>query len=235
MTALPVRAPALGVQLAALLRRQIVTGELTAGAHLVEQNLASDHGVSRGPVRDALRELLTEGLIESRQRGFFVKAFTRRDVDELYEVRGSLEQLACELTIRRRPRDWSAVEAATTAMLRAADAQDWSRFAAHDLAFHTAFYEMSGNTRLEALWRQQWPIFAVLLDLTNSQDADLHPSAIGHVKLLELAQKHEVTAFAQALADHLDGSKQRMCAMLLPDGVANPAGPHGDGEAAPTG
>nr|WP_231980695.1 GntR family transcriptional regulator [Tessaracoccus coleopterorum] len=63
------KAVALGEQLAALLRSKIVRGQLEPGAHLVEDALAAEYGVSRGPVRDALRALLAEGLLESRKRG----------------------------------------------------------------------------------------------------------------------------------------------------------------------
>jgi GntR family transcriptional regulator of gluconate operon len=84
MSSMPIRSVALGEQLAALLRARVVRGELEPGTHLVEDAVAADHGVSRGPVRDAFRMLLAEGLLESRRRGFFVKAFTQRDVAELY-------------------------------------------------------------------------------------------------------------------------------------------------------
>lgn len=210
----PRRAEPLGDQLAGLLRARIVTGELAGGTHLVEEALAADHDVSRGPVRDALKSLLAEGLLESRRRGFFVRDFTRDDVEELYAVRGAIEQLAGELAIAAVAADWSPAERAVQRMQAAADAGDWRDFAAHDLEFHSVFYRLSGNRRLAALWNQYRPTFAVLLDVTNSQDADLHPSADDHAKLLRLARSGDRAQFAAVLSEHLAGSKNRMCTAL---------------------
>ena len=91
------RAVSLGDQLAEILRAQIVEGDLAAGTHLVEDTLASDHDVSRGPVRDAIKTLMAEGWLESRRRGFFVRELTATDITELYQIREAAEQLASAL------------------------------------------------------------------------------------------------------------------------------------------
>lgn len=85
-------------------------GQLAPGTHLVEDALASDHDVSRGPVRDAFKVLLAEGLVDNRRRGFFVRGFTADDIEELYALREAVEQLACRLTITAAPMDWSPAE-----------------------------------------------------------------------------------------------------------------------------
>lgn len=211
MSSMQIRSVALGEQLARLLRARVVRGEVEPGTHLVEDALAADHGVSRGPVRDALRVLLAEGLIESRRRGYYAKAFTQHDVAELYEVRAAAERLAGRLAIARGGEaDWSAAERNLDRMRRCAEVRDEAAFAVADLAFHTEFYRASGNSRLLALWQQYEPTFATLLEITNAQDADLTPSYQDHRLLLDLAKAGDVDRFLEALDEHLDGSRRRL-------------------------
>lgn len=205
------RPVALGEQLAELLRGRIVGGDLAPGTHLVEDALATEHDISRGPVRDALRILTGEGLLESRRRGYWVRGFTQADIDELYQIRSAAEHLACGLAMQRaQESDWVMARRHLAAMQEMADKGDGHAYAKADLAFHTDFYVLSGNARLLTLWRQYQPTFATLLDVTNAQDSDLHPSALDHARLLELAEAGDAKAFAQVLDAHLEGSRRRM-------------------------
>ncbi|MDO5533668.1 MAG: GntR family transcriptional regulator [Propionibacteriaceae bacterium] len=205
------RPVALGEQLAELLRGRIVGGELAPGTHLVEDALATEHDVSRGPVRDALRILTGEGLLESRRRGYWVRGFTVADIDELYQIRSAAEHLACGLALQRATEgDWAMARHYVAVMQETADRGEGHAYAKADLAFHTEFYVLSGNARLLALWRQYQPTFATLLDVTNAQDSDLHPSAHDHVRLLELAEVGDAVRFAEVLDGHLEGSRRRM-------------------------
>ncbi|GAB3707103.1 GntR family transcriptional regulator [Mariniluteicoccus flavus] len=197
--------------MAELLRGRIVAGQIAPGTHLVEDAVAVEHGISRGPVRDALRILTGEGLLESRRRGFFVRGFTQVDIDELYQIREAAEQLAGRLALQRAATsDWDDARHYVDVMRSTADAGDRHAYAVADLAFHTQFYVLSGNARLESLWRQFQPTFAALLDVTNAQDLDLHPSADDHVTLMQLAEAGDVAGFATTLTDHLAGSRRRM-------------------------
>ena len=98
----PVHRPPLGEQLLDQVRALIVRGELESGTHLVEGWMAERFGVSRGPVRDALRQLELEGLVETRRRGVFVRGLSEDDIVELYAVRGALEGRAIRDVIARR-------------------------------------------------------------------------------------------------------------------------------------
>ncbi len=210
---LPVRPAALGAQLADLLRARIVLGELETGMHLVEDQLAAQHDVSRGPVRDALRILQAEGLVEPRRRGFHVRGISTHDIDELYEVREALEQLACRLAITQRA-NLGECRTRLTEMFAAADRGDAQAFAASDLAFHERFYVVSGNHRLANIWAQLQPTFAALVEVTTAQDGDLHPAAKDHETLLKLAEAGDVDGYSSQLTQHLAGSRRRMLQAL---------------------
>lgn len=205
------RPMALGDRVAEILRLKIVQGEMLPGTHLVEGTLAAEHDVSRGPVRDALRLLTGEGLLESRRRGFYVKAVTNDDIDELYDIREAAEHLACQLAIKRsEPSDWRRAQELIEQMLVHAKLNSRHEYAKADLAFHTQFYVNSGSSRLLSLWKQYEPLFAALLNVTNAQDTDLRPSAQDHANLMELTLGGDTQAVADELNRHLAGSRSRM-------------------------
>ncbi|KAA5831923.1 GntR family transcriptional regulator [Saccharopolyspora hirsuta] len=205
----------LGDRVAQELRVRIIGGELARGTRLVEDVLAEQFDVSRGPIRDAFRQLEAEGLLESRRRGVFVIGLTEDDVDELYTLRGSLETLALSLAMRRAaPEDWARAEECSRAMESAAQRRDASAFARADLEFHAQLYQLSGHRRLLAVWEQYRPTFGVMLDVTNAQDIDLHPAAEAHAELLRLARTGDEEGAVTNLRGHLLGAQNRLRSAL---------------------
>ncbi|MGN9837802.1 GntR family transcriptional regulator [Nonomuraea sp. H19] len=210
----PLRHPPLGDQLLAQLRSLIVRGELNVGTHLVEGRIAERFGVSRGPVRDALRQLEIEGLVETRKRGVFVRGLSDEDLVELYSLRGALESLAIKEAITRLDAaDWTPVDAALEQMQSAAVAADAAKFAAADLDFHSGFYTIGDNRWLTATWALHRPLFATVLEITNT-DRDLVPVAKDHADLSDIVRSGDVEAALAALTEHLDGSCSRIRATL---------------------
>ncbi|MFD7502959.1 GntR family transcriptional regulator [Streptomyces sp. NPDC059850] len=211
----------LGDLVAHELRVLIISGRQRPGTHLVEGALAEQYDVSRGPVRDALRQLEAEGLVESRRRGVFVTGLTETDVDELYTLRESLETLALTLAIgRAEPGDWDRAQGFVDRMRDAADRSAPSDFALADLEFHSQFYVLSGHRRLVAVWEQYRPTFGVVLDVTNAQDVDLHPSAEAHADLLTTVRGGETETAVTTLREHLLGAKNRLRSALRAARVA---------------
>lgn len=103
-----VRTPATSAQAtASALRELILEGSIPAGSRLGQDELAERLGVSRTPLRTALAELSREGLVDySSHRGYWVRGFNIADIGAAFEVRASLESLACELAARNGlPRD----------------------------------------------------------------------------------------------------------------------------------
>ena len=206
---------ALGQRVAHELRRLLISGQLSAGTRLVEDQLATQFGVSRGPIRDAFRQLTTEGLLESRRPGVFVKGVTERDVDELYSLREALESLALRLAMETATSaDWQRLTSAIEAMRDAADRRSAADFAKADLEYHSHFYRLSRHSRLTDVWEHYRPTFAVMLDITTAQDSDLHPSAEAHAELLTVAMQGDPEAAVTNLAEHLLGARNRLRSAL---------------------
>lgn len=222
-TVLAARQQILGAQIVEQLRVLIITGRLAAGTHLVEAQLSSTFDVSRGPIRDALAQLEAEGLVESRRRGVFVRGLTTKDIDELYSVREAIEMMALRIAAQAQPSEWDLAREPLAEMQAAAAEGDHLRFAHADMAFHASFYAIADQSRLQKIWRQYEPTFAVLLELTTAEDVDLGPSYESHVEIHRQMTQGRVEEATLSLQEHLIGSRARLVSafarMTLNDGM----------------
>jgi GntR family transcriptional regulator of gluconate operon len=218
---------ALGTVLAQHLRRRIVTGTVLPGHHLVETAISAEFNVSRGPVRDALKVLESEGLVESARQGVRVVGLNDEDITELYSLRGQIETLALRLCIERNTAaDWDEFERPLEAMSRAAERGDAGAFAAADLDFHTLIYRLSRHRRLLGTWLMQCePTFQVLLEVTTRQDRDLRPVAGAHDAIIRFGRSGDTSGAETELQSHLDGSSDRLrtAHRRILEAVRNPA------------
>lgn len=209
-----VAAESLGTQVVDQLRRMIITRQIEPGTHLVEATLSADFQVSRGPIRDALHRLESEGLVQSQRRGVITKELTVHDIDELYALRGLIELHAFTEAMQRGSAQgdawWEPAESTLTRMGQAAETRDAREFARADLDFHSAVYRLSGQRRIDQVWRQYEPTFAVLLDLTNAQDRDLHPTLEDHQTLLTATRQGDTPTVSTLLTAHMSGSRHRL-------------------------
>ncbi|CAN5254613.1 GntR family transcriptional regulator [soil metagenome] len=139
-------------QVAAILRDAIVNMELLPGQVLVERELCEMTSASRPSVREALRQLESEGLVESRNgRGTVVAAPSREQAEQLYEVRGELEGMAAELfTLRASDAQRAALRVAFAAVAEAAERPDGGMLAAKD-QLYTVLIEGAGNPILREM------------------------------------------------------------------------------------
>lgn len=132
----------------------IVTGVLGPGDKLVESRLGEQLGVSRGPVREAIRRLEQMGLIDKiPYRGAFVTTMTSTDIQELNTVRMPLEGVAARLIAQRRePADIAFLTTVLNQMMEAAREGDAGKLVGLDMDFHDALVERSGHKLLNELW-----------------------------------------------------------------------------------
>jgi DNA-binding GntR family transcriptional regulator len=140
---------------AAAIRARIMSGEIPIGAQLRQAELAKTLGVSRTPVREALRQLQAGGLIEVvPNRGAVVRVPAPWEVREAYEVRAELEGLACVRAVDRISRDVLDELRDTNELLRPGTAPPSpSSHAAND-RFHTLIHQVAGNERLGRVIRE---------------------------------------------------------------------------------
>src|SRR2546422_2099596 len=138
------------------LREEILAGRLQPGAELAEVALSEQLGVSRGPIREALGRLASEGLVTVRpRRGAVVRSLSKEEFLELYQVREALEAMAVKLAVPRlRAADFEALEGLIDTMARHAERDEVAEFFEANIAFHGCLLEASGNGKLQELYRQ---------------------------------------------------------------------------------
>jgi DNA-binding GntR family transcriptional regulator len=140
-------------QIKEILLERILRGELAPGDLLVETRIASELGTSQAPVREALRDLELLRLVESQPfRSARVREVTDDDLLDVFPVRMVLEELAGRLAAQRAGGDVTALEAELDAMRKAARTEDTQSQLHHDLGFHRALVEASGNEALLSAW-----------------------------------------------------------------------------------
>jgi GntR family transcriptional regulator of gluconate operon len=204
-----VRSPSLREQVIAALRQGTIAQKLEPGEALVEATTATRFGVSRGPLREAIRRLEVEGLVEAGRRGYVVLGISDDEIDEIYSVRATLERFAVSLAVERRtPKDEEQLEFLQAEIERATKSRDPFRFAAADVAFHACFYSMARHRRLLSMWEQIAPSVRILLETTNYVDRDLRSAARAHRALLEAFMDKDLDRLTEVLNDHLHNSRQ---------------------------
>ena len=132
------------------LRQAIISGEFAPGERLMEINLANRLGVSRTPVREAIRMLELEGLVVMIPRkGAEVARITEKDLRDALEVRCSLEELSVELACERITQEGKEkLKAACIAFREAIATKHVPSIVEGDVAFHEVIFEMTNNQRL---------------------------------------------------------------------------------------
>ncbi len=194
------------------LRSAILRGTLAPGERLMELTLADRLGVSRTPVREAIRMLEHEGLVIMRpRRGAQVANITVQELNDVLEVRKSLEILAIEKACERMPSaDMDEMERAAAAFeeLAADDSSDLTALAESDEAFHDFIYRGTGNQRLIrvlANLREQMYRFRV----EYLKDEDIRKDLTAeHRAILEAVRKRSAAEAVALISKHIDNQQK---------------------------
>lgn len=135
------------------LRKAILKGELAPGERLMEKQLAEKMGVSRTPIREAIRKLELEGLvIMVPRKGAEVAMITEQDIKDVLEVRAALESLAVKLAIKNMKKDdVNELLAINDAFIGAAKRNDAETVIKKDVEFHDKIYEATSNHKLKSI------------------------------------------------------------------------------------
>ena len=166
------------------IKEAINSGELKPGERVVETQWAKQLGVSQSPVREAIRDLETEGLIESvPYQGSYVRKVTRQDVRDFYRVRMALEPVGTEDACRLiTDEQLEKLKYYLDAMMSATARQDDEAYIENDTNFHNCIMEVSDNNMLKRLWRQcnirEWTYFGTKF---SSQMIDILALSLIHI------------------------------------------------------
>ncbi len=193
-------------QVLAALRQSLADGELAPGSVYSAPALAESHGVSPTPVREAMQQLASEGLVETLpNRGFRVVEHSARDTAELAEVRLLLELPVMLRLGRTQPAEtWETMRPLADRTVAAAARGDRAAYADADQAFHRALLEPAGNRRLvELAGDVQRRAHAPAPAGRGTPTPGLVSSAAEHVALLEALRARDLPAAERILRAHL--------------------------------
>jgi DNA-binding GntR family transcriptional regulator len=188
------------------LRQRIATGGLAPGTWLREAALAEDLGLSRTPVREALRTLAAEGLVELvHHRGARVLSWSAEDIDETYRLRALLEGEAAGLAARRATAlDLAAMSEAQERYERSvAEGLPAVERAGCNDAFHAAVIAASGSSRLPVLLGVVTSAPLRARAIGGYAEADLQRSVIQHRDVLTAVEQRDEALAVAAMRSHI--------------------------------
>jgi DNA-binding GntR family transcriptional regulator len=210
----------LGERVYRLLWDRILRRQLHPGEKLSDLRLSAELGVSRTPVREALNRLVQDGIVRTEpHHGFYVQSFSAHDIDEIYELRGTLEVMALRLAgpllttveletaLADLDQGESAVRAATTddGVVAAA-----ARFLEKDQAFHGMIADRAGNSRLASALESLWAQIAVFQKAGTYHREWTLASIAYHRKIITALLNGEQERACAHMAEHIGAVKQRV-------------------------
>ncbi|MEV6345044.1 GntR family transcriptional regulator [Actinoplanes sp. NPDC051851] len=186
------------------LKRDILSGRTDPGERLVEEQLTRRLGISRAPLREAMRLLAEQGLVQHiPRRGARVATLSDDDVRELYEIRDVLERHA--VTSTPAAADLTRLRAALDTIRRATDADDRLELANAHRRFHVEVVALSGNRQLTGLYETVLVRIQLYMAVNMRREAETARAAEGvhrHERLFAAVEHGDAAAVLAALSEH---------------------------------
>lgn len=186
-----------------VLRRAMLNGDLKSGTRLVQAELAATLGVSTTPVREALRDLAAEGLVQfDPHRGAIVSELSTEDVHDVYDIRMILEPVAMSQAVPKLTDDLLAqLRELHDSMLNEPHSAEWVD---RNRSFHMAVYEAAASPRLTAIIRNLQDASVMYIGASlQGQPALRNAANHDHSAILEALEQRDVDKATVALKRHL--------------------------------
>lgn len=188
------------------LREAILKGELKPGECLMELQLAAKLGVSRTPIREAIRMLEQEGLaVTIPRKGAEVARMTEKDMEDVLEIREALDELAAKIACTRMTEDQlKQLETIKETFVESTRSHDVKRIAEADVSFHDVIYEATGNPKLVSMLnnlREQ--IYRYRVEYLKEEKN--YPTLIGeHEAIVEALYARNQDEVVRAMHTHIE-------------------------------
>lgn len=203
----------LSTSLLGKLQKDILTGKLKPGEKLTEQELCKAYGVSRTPVREALRQLETDGLVENiLNRGAFVIGMSDQDYADMFELRKAYEVQAVKWAIERiTEEEMDKLEETFEFMEFYTLRNDVDKMLTINSGFHQVIYEASHNRMLKKLL-SSYQNYLKYKGIESAYDDDYLTTVLEeHRAIFKAFKDKDVKAGALAMEMHIDRARERRC------------------------
>lgn len=199
-----------------VLKKAIITGEIPAGERIVETDYADRLHISRTPLREALRKLERDGLVEYvMRRGVIVHAFTTEDVEQIYTIRNSLEMLTLPYIIENATaEDIASLRALLDRMDELDKKDDIETLSPLARQFHTQLTSISGKNRILRVIESQDEYIRRFSAMAIRQESRRAEARKEHHLLVDLVEQKDLPAFEALTNQHIERSKECCLAAL---------------------
>ncbi|MXQ52554.1 GntR family transcriptional regulator [Shimazuella sp. KC615] len=148
-----------GERVACDLRMRIISGQIESGSILSENKLAADYGVSRSPIRDALKKLANENIIRLERMGAVVVGLTEKEIEEIYDVRLLIETFVFERLVRMETKNLVKELSKILEMMKIAiKYKDADEFSYQDVLFHETIIRSINHSYIMMIWNNAKPV-----------------------------------------------------------------------------
>lgn len=194
------------------LRDAIRKGILEPGERLMEVQLADELGISRTPVREAIRKLEQEGyVIMMPRRGTYVADVSVSDVKEIFEIRSALESLATGLAARRiEPDELEKLQSLLNEIEGYIKKNDIEKIVEADIKFHGLLYQVSRNDRLVSIISNLKEQLARFRTLSMSYPGRLQETFEEHSEMVEAIANGDVSGARDAAEHHMERAEETL-------------------------
>ena len=199
-----------------VLKKAIITGEIPAGERIVETDYADRLHISRTPLREALRKLERDGLVEYvMRRGVIVHAFTTEDVEQIYTIRNCLEMLTLpDIIEKATPEDIAHLRELLAKMDELNAKNDVEALSPVAREFHTAITAISGKNRILRVIEGQDEYIRRFSAMAIKQEDRRNEANEEHHRLVDLIEQKDLPAFEALMKQHIERSKECCLAAL---------------------
>lgn len=213
-------------QIAEELRTMIVDGKLAPGQKIPEKELCEAFDISRTPLREALKVLATEGLVELLpQRGARVSVITEAERQELFPIIAALEALAAELACRNMTdAELAELKGLHRQMVAAYDRRDNLEYARLNRKIHLSIFEAARNGALQMLYSNMELRIRNIRHTVRQSDEDWARAVQDHEKILTVLEARDEGLCAKVLRDHVMRTADAVRDALSMAGLATSGG-----------
>lgn len=199
-------------QVATFLIRELIFGRLKPGQRVNEAELSRQLGISRNPIREAIRRLEERGLLVAMpRRGTFVRTFHRRDIDEIFSFRVVVERFAMEQAITQMTdADIDRIARFVDTMVKAAGEGDEIGLIENDLAFHLEICRLSSNRQTLHAFSNIQAEVQMLITMAERRFESLQEAATDHWPVVEAMRTRNAEKAMDAIGAHIRDSWRRL-------------------------